>query len=75
MENKYPIKEEWEEYYKTLEAIRRTGVCNMWGAGIFLKECFPKELSEQAANDVLINWIYNYKELNQKYGWQECTEK
>ena len=75
MENKYPIKKEWEEYYKTLEAIRRTGVCNMWGAGIYLKECFPDQLSEQAANDVLINWIYNYKELNQKYSWQECTEK
>jgi hypothetical protein len=68
--NKYPIKEEWEEYYKTLEAIRRTGVCNMWGAGIYLKECFPDELSEQTANNVLDNWIHNYNELNQKYGWQ-----
>jgi hypothetical protein len=68
--NKYPIKEEWEEYYKTLEAIRRTGVCNMWGAGIYLKECFPDELSEQTANNVLVNWIHNYNELNQKYGWQ-----
>jgi hypothetical protein len=68
--NKYPIKEEWEEYYKTLEAIRRTGVCNMWGAGIYLKECFPDELSEQTANNVLVNWIHNYNELNRKYGWQ-----
>ena len=26
---KYPIREDWEDYYKTLEGIRRTGICNM----------------------------------------------
>jgi hypothetical protein len=69
-EQKYPIREDWEDYYKTLEAIRRTGVCNMWGAGIYLKECH-RELSEQRANDILMNWIRNYKALNEKYGWQK----
>lgn len=67
---KYPIREDWEDYYKTLEAIRRTGVCNMWGAGVYLKECFPKQLTEQQANEVLCNWINNYSQLNEKYGWQ-----
>jgi hypothetical protein len=72
MNNKkeYPIREDWEEYYKTLEAIRRTGKVNMCGAGIYLKECYPKELTEQQANDILVNWINNYKALNEKYGWQ-----
>lgn len=72
MNNKkeYPIREDWEDYYKTLEAIRRTGKVNMWGAGIYLKECYPKELTEQQANDILVNWINNYKALNEKYGWQ-----
>ncbi len=67
--NKYPIREDWEDYYKTLEAIRRTGVCNMWGAGLYLKECYSG-MSLDTANDILDNWIHNYKALNEKYGWQ-----
>ena len=66
---KYPIKPEWEEYYKTLEAIRRTGATNMWGASPYLKACYPN-MSEEEAEEILCNWITNYTELNQKYGWQ-----
>ena len=68
-DTKYPIREDWEEYYKTLEAIRRTGVTNMWGAGIYLKECYP-EMSLKDADGILMNWIRNYRALNEKYGWQ-----
>lgn len=66
---KYPIKPEWEEYYKTLEAIRRTGATNMWGASPYLKACYPN-MSEEESREILCNWITNYNELNQKYGWQ-----
>ena len=70
MENeKYPIKEEWEEYYKTLEAIRRTGVVNMWGAHPYLNACYP-DMSDKEAQNILCNWIHNYDELNKKYGWR-----
>lgn len=68
-EEKYPIREEWEEYYKVLEGIRRTGVCNMWGASVYLKEFCP-ELSEKLAQAILVNWITNYDELNKKYGFR-----
>jgi hypothetical protein len=68
---KYPIREDWEDYYKTLEAIRRTGVVNMWGASPYLKECYPRELSDKEAQEVLCNWIHNYDKLNEKYGWQK----
>lgn len=68
-EEKYPIREEWEEYYKFLEALRRTGVCNMWGASIYLEECYS-ELSEEESKEILCNWIHNYSALNEKYGWQ-----
>ena len=67
--NKYPIKEEWEEYYKVLEGIRRTGVVNMHGASIYLKEFCP-ELTEEEAREILANWMYNYGELNEKFGWR-----
>ena len=66
-ENK--IRKDWEDYYKTLEAIRRTGVVNMYGAAPYLRECFPK-LSKDDANEILGNWIRNYDELNKKYGWR-----
>ena len=69
MENTNTIREDWEEYYKTLEAIRRTGVCNMFGAGTYLKECYPS-LSENDANGILANWMHNYGALSEKYGWQ-----
>ena len=69
-DKKYPIKEEWVEYYKTLEAIRRTGVVNMFGAAKYLRECFPEQFSEEESIDVLCNWMYNYKELNKRFGWQ-----
>ena len=67
---KYPIKEEWEEYYKVLEGIRRTGVCNMFGAAPYLKEFCP-ELSDKESHEILCNWISNYDKLNEKYGWQK----
>jgi hypothetical protein len=70
MENeKYPIKEEWEAYYKVLEAIRQSGITNMFGAAPYLKE-FCSELSYEEAKEILCNWIHNYDALNEKYGWQ-----
>jgi hypothetical protein len=64
-----PIKEEWEAYYKTLENIRRSGICNMWGASPYLKALHPK-LSRQESNEILSNWIANYDELCKKYNWR-----
>ena len=65
---KYPIKEEWEEYYKFLEALRRTGVCNMWGASIYIEEAF--HVSKSESQSILSNWISNYNTLAEKYGWR-----
>ena len=70
MENKYPIIENWKEYYDVLEGIRRTGYCNMWGASPLLKEFCP-ELSAKESKEILCNWIHNYNELNEKFGWQK----
>lgn len=71
MENdKYPIKPEWKQYYFTLEGIRRTGVVNMWGAHPYLRDCYPGELTDRQAQEILCNWIHNYDALNAKYGWQ-----
>ena len=68
-EEKYPIREDWDEYYKVLEGIRRTGACNMLGSSTLLKEFCP-ELNEEQSKEILYNWIHNYGELNKKYNWQ-----
>ena len=66
----HQIRDEWEEYYLTLEGIRRTGCVNMWGANVVLKECYP-DLTEAESKEILCNWISNYDKLNEKYGWQK----
>ena len=67
----YKIRDDWEEYYKFLEALRRTGVCNMYGAAIYLVECF--NMSNTEARNILVNWMENYTELNEKYDWANTT--
>ena len=66
---KYPIKEEWEDYYNMLEAIRKSGITNMFGAAPYLQEFCP-ELSKEEAREILCNWMTNYDELYEKYGWR-----
>jgi hypothetical protein len=67
--NNYPIREDWEEYYQALEAIRESGITNMFGAAPYLKELYP-ELSHKLSQAILVNWIHHYDELNEKYGWR-----
>ena len=58
---KYQINKEHINYYKTLETIRRSGVCNMWGAAPYLAEM--EDISEEKAEEVLLEWINNYNEI------------
>ena len=67
---KHPIREEWTNYYQVLEAIRRTGAVNMWGAAPYLKE-FCTELTEEESRDILLSWIENYTELSQQFCWRD----
>ena len=65
----HPIKEEWNEYYVALERIRRSGICNMFGAAQPL--AVLTNISETLATEILMSWIENYDELNKKFGWQD----
>ena len=64
-ENKYPINPEWKEYYITLEAIRKSGITNMWGASPYLAEFAG--ITQSLAQEVLVSWIENYDELKNLY--------
>ena len=63
----HPVKEEWSQYYKALESIRRSGIVNMWGAAPVLAEW--EGITQSLAKDVLMSWISNYDALAKKYGW------
>ena len=69
MSEKYPIKPEWIKYYKALEAIRRSGVVNMFGASPVLNDLYP-ELSRKESSEILCNWMENYHALSEQYGWR-----
>lgn len=55
------INKEHIGYYKTLEAIRRSGICNMWEAASHLAEM--EGISKEKAEEVLLEWITNYNEI------------
>ena len=58
---KYQINKEHIGHYKTLEEIRCSGICNMWGAAPYLAEI--ENISEEKAEEVLLEWITNYNEI------------
>lgn len=57
-----------EEYYMFLEDLRLSGITNMYGATSYLEEAF--DISRNKASAVLLEWMQNYEELAEKYGWR-----
>lgn len=57
----YKINKEHIGYYRTLEGIRRSGICNMWGASPYLANM--ENISEEKAEEVLLEWIFNYDKI------------
>ena len=47
------------EYYEYLNALRESGVVNMFGAGAYLEDQFG--LSKSEARTILIAWMEQYK--------------
>lgn len=68
MENTNTIKPEWNDYYQTLERIRKSGITNMFGAAPYLARI--EGIDEKLAREVLCNWMKNYDALNKQFGWR-----
>lgn len=64
------INKDHEMYYNVLEDIRKSGVCNMWGADVALEYECP-ELTSVEAREILLEWIENYAELAEKFKWRK----
>lgn len=60
------MKEEQIKYYKYLEMLRRSGVTNMYGARPYLEKEF--NLTKKQSSEILIDWMYNYNEI------EKCLE-
>ena len=63
------LDSDWTEYYIYLEDLRRSGVTNMFGASPYLANEF--NISERDARKVLADWMKNYNELSNKFGWRK----
>ena len=46
------------EYFEYLDALRESGVTNMFGAGAYLEDHFG--LSRYEARDILLEWIQSF---------------
>jgi len=57
-------KDNNEEYFKYLDALRDSGVTNMFGAVPYLMNEFP-ELSMDEARNILKNWMNTYSERHE----------
>ena len=47
-----------QEYYEYLEALRQSGVTNMFGAAVYLERDFG--LDRYEARDILLEWMKGY---------------
>ncbi len=68
MKMDHPINDKHTEHYQYLERLRRSGDTNMYGATPYLMRQFG--LTYKEAGEILAEWMENYDELNDKYGWQ-----
>ena len=62
--------EDRDVYYNFLEALRKSGVTNMFGATPYLEAEF-EELTHAEAMEILKDWMANYSELSKRLGWDK----
>lgn len=54
-----------EEYFTYLDELRKSGVTNMFGAGMYLRDEFP-ELSRSKSHEVLGEWMKTFSDRHPK---------
>lgn len=62
------INRAWDDHYKMLEMIRRSGVSSWLAGSYFMADSgLPEELSYK----IWFSWIENYDTLADKFGWNK----
>lgn len=59
------VVEEHLKYYEFLEALRKSGQTNMFGAAPYL--CSYFEMDRVQAIQILSEWMQNYEEINKRW--------
>lgn len=58
------MNKDYEVYYRFLEALRQSGIVNMYGAVPYLQAEFG--LDQKNAIKILASWMNNYAEISEK---------
>ena len=57
------INPDWEKYFTYLDALRASGITNMWGATPYLQNEFEElERNHRLASKIMISWMKSFKE-------------
>jgi hypothetical protein len=51
-----------DKHLKYLDDLRKSGRCNMWGAGVYLSSVFGMDMDIDTANTVLGYWMDSFDE-------------
>lgn len=54
----HPDEQEWDDYFRFLDALRESGETNMFGARPYLMDEFG--VSEERASDILKRWMKTF---------------
>lgn len=65
------INHAWDEHYKMLEGIRKSGVASCL-AGMYLRD--GTNLSDEELSKIYCSWIMNYDELARYFHWKSDEE-
>lgn len=63
------IKEGHLKYYEFLEALRKNGATNMFGAAPYLRQYFG--MDQREAVQILTEWMQNYQEIDSRWHIRE----
>ena len=55
-----------DEHLEYLDALRESGVTNMYGAGAYLKSEYPSLKKENRATEVLCYWMETFSQRHPK---------
>ena len=55
-----------DEHLEYLDALRSSGVTNMYGAAPYVRKAFKKQLDDEKAGKVLLYWMSSFSERHPK---------
>lgn len=64
----HPINRQWDDHYRTLEMLRKSGVPKELAGSYFIAD---SGISEPVAREIFYSWRDNYDELAHIFRWKQ----